>query len=128
MPSGGSGACTYRTQKAAAETKLGRKLSHDGDMAQWLIEWAAEVLTRLVPSESGKTSMELARGRRTMRPIAQFGEQVLYIPDKTDQSLNKSEAQFGQTTFLGLKVITDEVILGTSRGTANARTMIMLRP
>ena len=118
----------YRTPKAAMDTKLGRNLSHNEDMAQWLIEWVAEVLTSFVPSESGNTTIDLARGRRSMRPKSQFGEQVLYLPNKTDQSLNTSGAQFRQATFLGLNMRADDVILGTNRGTVKARTMRRLRP
>ena len=63
------------------------------------MEWVADVLARFIANGSEKTVIDIARGRRSARPIAQFGEQVLYLPTKaTDQAANKSGGEFSAPT------------------------------
>ena len=73
---------------------------------------------------SGKTSYEVLTGRRTTRPIASFGEKILYMPTKTKiRNSSKAEARMKEGFWLGVQTRSDEAIIGTADGVIKSRTV-----
>ena len=69
-----------RTLMSAPEARLQVKMPWDHPMASWLVEYAATLLNLYREGKDGKTPMERLRGDKHGRPMAEFGEQILYMP------------------------------------------------
>ena len=63
-----------RTLRSSLEAKLGVKVGKGHALYPWLIEWAADLLTRYKVNSEGRTAVEEIRGKKSARSIAQFGE------------------------------------------------------
>ena len=115
-----------RTIRSDLETSLGFKVNKCNPLYTWMIRWAAELLTRQVRGENGKSAAEMIRGRESMRAMVKFGECVHYIPMKTaakKEQQGKLEDRMKTGIFLGLRLRSDEVIIGTDEGVIKARTI-----
>ena len=113
-----------RTLMDGLEAKIQKKLSKDHPIYPWIIEWSATTLTRYQKTSTGKTPHERIRGRPGHRPIAHFREHILYMPLKGAQSRRlKGEMKMEYGIWIGLKMRTDEVLVGTPRGNIRARTI-----
>ena len=59
-----------------------------------------------------------------MRPTAKFGEKILYMPMKlTTRPLTKLEDTFKDGVFLGMRLRSDEIVVGTSEGVIKAKSI-----
>ena len=65
--------------------------------------------------------MERLRGSKYERPVAEFGEQVLYMPLGDRPAF--PEPRFLEGTWLGMDLRSGEVIIGTKSGVVRARTI-----
>ena len=72
----------------------------------------------------GKTAAQLIRGSKSSRNIAQFGEKILYKPLKlSSHHRGNMEDIFLDGIFLGMRLRSDEVLVGTARGVTKTRTL-----
>ena len=72
----------------------------------------------------GKTAVQLIRGSKSSRKIAQFGEKILYKPVKlSGHRRGNMEDTFLDGIFLGMRLRSDEILVGTARGVIKTRTL-----
>ena len=88
----------------------------------WLVEWAAQLLTRYAVDIDGRSPYQRMRGREANRPVVVFGESVYYMPLNTSQ---RTRAKFGdkllEGILLGVSLRTDECLIGTAGGAVNGK-------
>ena len=91
----------------------------------WVFEWAADLMTSYAHvGDLGKTAVQLIRGSKSSRNIAQFGEKILYKPLKLSGYLRGNmEDTFLDGIFLGMRLRSDEILIGTARGVIKTRTL-----
>ena len=65
-----------------ANTKLDISMKHT--IIPWLLEWTGVTLNRYVVHANGKTAYQNIATKRSKRPVAAFGEKILYPPLKTE--------------------------------------------
>ena len=106
------------------QSKLKIKIKHDDPIMDWMLPWAAGLITRYAKRESGKSAYEEIRGKNTVTAIAAFGERILYMPKLND----KQQPRFSSGVFLGLQRRSNEAIVGTENGVFKARTIRRLAP
>ena len=71
----------------------------------------------------GKTAVQLIRGSKSSRNIAQFGEKILYTPLKlSGHHRGNMEDTFLDGIFLGMRLRSDEILVGTTRGVTKTHT------
>ena len=68
-----------RTLKFATEKHVKKRITSQHPAFGWLLEWTATILNRYVKGTSGQTPYRIISGKETRRPIAQFGERVLFM-------------------------------------------------
>ena len=113
-----------RTIKDDLESKTGLDIDMAHNIMPWLIEWAGVTLNRYLVYKDGHTAYNNITGKSSKRPVANFGEKVLYLPLKTERmKMDKSEAKMREGVWLGIRNRSDEAIIGTSGGTVKARTI-----
>ena len=71
-----------RTIRHNLEAKLGVRVTREHPLYAWLVEWAADLITRYAIMKSGRTPIQVIRGTRSSRVVAGFGEKVMYMPAK----------------------------------------------
>ena len=96
---------TIRTMKLALEGRLRNRIPPDHPILFWLVAHAAEVIDRCkVSSIDDKTARERRYGKRDRLPLAEFGEQVFFLPaDYFYQPKLKMEAKLLEGTFVGVE-------------------------
>ena len=111
-----------RTMIDALENKLGMKVDADWDVVPWLIMHSGLLINRFQVGSDGKTPHERLRGRKSKKELVEFGEQVHYLPlDAGDDG--KIDAKWSEGTWLGIKMESDEVIIGTDHGVFRTRSI-----
>ena len=80
-----------RTLKLALEKRIKKRMNSEHMAFAWLIEWAATILHRFAKGASGQTPYRIITGMETRRPIAEFGERVLYAHEVAER--NRLEGQ-----------------------------------
>ena len=88
-----------------------------------VFEWAADLMTRYAHvGELGQTAVQLIRGSKSSS--AQFGEKILYKPLKlSGHHRGNMEDTFLGGIFLGMRLRSDEILVGTARGVIKTRTL-----
>ena len=72
----------------------------------------------------GKTAVQLIRGSKSSRNIAQSGEKILYTPLKlSSHHRGNMEDIFLDGIFLAMRLRSDEILVGTARGVLKTRTL-----
>ena len=113
-----------RTLRSSLESKLGIKIAKGHPLYPWLLEWAADVLTRYSVNSAGRTAVQEIRGSKSARAIAHFGEKVMYMPAQTASGkLGKLDPRYYDGIFLGMRLRSDEIIIGTENGVVKARSV-----
>lgn len=113
-----------RTIKDDLEAKTGLDIEMNHLVMPWLIEWAGVVLNRYMVYKDGHTAYRNITGKSSKRPVANFGEKVLYMPLKTERlKMDKVDAKMKEGLWLGIKHRSDEAIIGTPGGVVKARTI-----
>ena len=113
-----------RTLKDATEAEIGTKINTGHPLFPWLVEWAADLVTRYTMNEAGRTAIQEIRGSRSSRPIAKFGEKIFCMPLKiSTKPVPKMQERFHEGIFLGMRMRLDEIIVGTADGVIKARTI-----
>ena len=97
----------------------------DHPVYPWVFEWAADLMTRYAHvGDLGTTAVLLIRGSKSSRNIAQFGEKILYKPLKLSSHHRRNmEDNFLDGIFLGMRLRSDEILIGTTRRVVKTRTL-----
>ena len=110
-----------RTILGSIEEKCGARIDRKSPAMQWLVRWAATLVSRYQMGEDGKTPYERIRGRKCKGPIAMFGERVLYKELNDGRGdRRKIETTWKEGVWLGIKNRTGEHIIGTPEGAVKA--------
>ena len=85
---------------------------------------AADLMIRYAHvGDLGKTVVQLIRGPTPSRNIAQFGKNILYNPLKlSGRHRGNMEDTFLDGIFLGMRLRSDEILVGTTTGVIKTRT------
>ena len=93
----------FRTMMIDLRKCIGQKVPLLSNATSWLVWWAATVLNKYKLDKAGRTPFQRISGVRQRRPIAKFGEKVLYMTNgKRDPGL-KAEGNMFEGVFLGLR-------------------------
>ena len=68
------------TLLSALETSVGGRVPQESPVIAWAAEYAAVIISYFVEGSDGKTALERHRAAKHERPLACFGEKVLYLP------------------------------------------------
>lgn len=111
--------------KSELEVRWGVPVGPEHPVFPWLFEWAAGIITRYVEvGKSGSTAAQIIRGSRAHRNIAHFGEKVMYQRAKISSPPKcNMEDNFKEGVFLGMRLRSDEILIGTKNGVIKARTV-----
>ena len=72
----------------------------------------------------GKTAVQLIRGSKSSRNIAQFGEKILYKPMKlSGHHRGNMEDTLLDGISLAMRLRSDEILVGTARGVTKTITL-----
>ena len=114
-----------KTILSSLESRWGVRVARDHPVYPWVFEWAADLMTRYAHvGDLGKTAVQLIRGSKSSRNIAQFGEKILYKPLKlSGHHRGNMEDTFLDGIFLGMRLRSDEILIGTTRGVIKTRTV-----
>ena len=114
-----------KTILSSLESRWGIRVARDHPVYPWVFEWAADLMTRYAHvGNLGKTAVQLIRGSKSSRNNAQFGEKILYKPLKlSGHHRGNMEDTFLDGIFLGLRLRSDEILIGTARGVIKTRTL-----
>ena len=67
--------------KIHTEDRIGKTISPDHPVIHWMVEYAAEVINRFRVINGKMTPREAIRGKHVMRRMAEFGKNVLWLPE-----------------------------------------------
>ena len=114
-----------KTILSSLESRWGIRVARDHPVYPWVFEWAADLMTRYAHvGDLGKTAVQLIRGSKSSRNIAQFGEKILYKPLKlSGHHRGNMEDTFLDGIFLGMRLRSHEILIGTARGIIKTRTL-----
>ena len=113
-----------RTIKDDLEAKTGLDIEMNHLIMPWLIEWVGIVLNRYMIYKDGHTAYRNITGKSSKRPVANFGEKVLYMPRKTERlNMDKIEPNMKKGLWLGIRHRSDEASIGTPGGVVKAHTI-----
>ena len=97
------------------------KLKCDDVIIQWMISWAAMMVSWYMVGKDGRMSYERRRGRACRAPAATFGEKVWYkqIREQKERK-DKIESEWHECLWLGQSRSTNETIVGLAEGVVRA--------
>jgi len=116
-----------KLMKLQIEEEAKCELNENDEIMQWIIRWAAMLVSRFVIGEDGKTGYERRRGRRCNIPVVRCGEKVLYRELKKGKHVpGKLEVRMHEGLWLGHARISNEVLIGTKEGVVRAYDVRLL--
>ena len=106
-----------RVLRRGLEQRLGVRLSGKHPVTAWLVEHAADLLSKYQIGDDGKTGYERWKGKRFQQEEVEFGEKIHYRENlKARAKQLKLEARWGEGFYLGRWWRTGEAIIGTASG------------
>ena len=110
-----------RVLKEQLEDKAIIELKSDDIIVQWMIRWAAMLVSRYSTGKDGLTPYERRRGRRCRIPMVPFGEKIYYKEIReTKDRVNKFDSEWKEGVWLGHARGSNEIIVGTGQGVVRA--------
>ena len=109
-----------RVFKDAIEYKTNTKIPTDAAILQWLVRWAAMVVSRFRVGEDGKTPYQRQKGRKCKEEVVPFAELVHYRKLSEDPGRNKLESPWEEGLWLGHARSSNEALIGTENGVVRA--------
>ena len=91
---------------------------------QWMVRWAAMLLSRYRTGEDNRTAYERQKGKPCDLEVVPFGESVWYRT--LDDSVGRKralESKWKEGIWLGHHRCSSEVLIGTSTGVVKAWTV-----
>ena len=114
----------FRALKHDLEGHLGAKIGRKHPLFPWMIQWAGDLITRYNMNTAGRTAVREIRGKEACRPIAKFGEKILYMPLKlASHPVGKADDRFLDGVFVGMRLRSDEILVATENGVVKTRTL-----
>ena len=98
------------------------ELETDHVVVPWLVMHAVLMVTLFVIGSDGRTAYERFRGKPYLKESLIFEECVFHFPlDRTRGRANELEAKFLNGVYLGLRLGTTEMYIGTATGVLSER-------
>ena len=92
------------------------KLKSDDEIIQWMMRWAAMMVSRYVVGKDGRTSCEMQSTSSHVR-----GESLVQAdPREQKERKDKIESEWHERLWLGQSRSTNETIVGTAEGVVRA--------
>ena len=104
------------TLKSQIEEHTGLKLLGCHCITQWMLRWAAMLLSRFQVGKDGRTGYERRRGRSCTVPAVCFGEKVWYKEGRRREARPKLESEWSKGVWLGHARSSNEMWIGTGQG------------
>ena len=118
-----------RVLKLQIEGCSGYTLETTADLTQWLIRWAAMLISRYSIGRDGLTPIERRRGRPCRLPTCIFGECVWYRLIRVGESgVDKFDTEWRKGVWLGHTRNSNEHVIGTAEGVLRAYSIKRLDP
>ena len=118
-----------RSIKLAVESASVVEVPADQNLLTWLVSNATSMHRRFSVGRDGKTAYERNVGRRAVRPLAQFCDEVWWMPlQPSNRRLGLLDPRFEQGRYLGPMDGSNTVLVGTASGVVKARTIKRLPP
>ena len=106
-----------RTLKGEAECRLIFRIGVKCPLLTWPVEHAAWLYNNYHEGKDKKIAIERLQGGRSVKPLAEFGESILYKPLSTKgDTVDKLEARLEEGIWLGVEPRTGEIRVGTASG------------
>ena len=108
-----------RTLKSCLEERTGEEIKMDGEIMQWLVEYTGCLLSRYKVGPDGQTAYERIKAKKLRRPIVEFGERVLFMPNLSKGSKTGAgdhEPRYVYGVWLGIAQRSNEALIGNSTG------------
>merc|ERR1712240_171121 len=112
-----------RVLRAGLQARLGSVIKGSHPVMTWLVQHAADCLSKYQVGEDGKTAYERWKGKPFNRPAVEFGEKIHYRKSAKGPKENKLDAKWDEGYFLGFNWRTSEAIVGTKDGVVKASTI-----
>ena len=113
-----------KTIFSSLESRWVVRVTRDHPVYPWMFVWATDLMTRYAHvGDMGKTVVQLIRGSKPSRNVAQFGKKILYEPLKLSGHRGHMKDTFLDGIFLGMRLRSDEILIGTARGVIKTRTL-----
>ena len=113
-----------RTKVDAPEGKLGQTLDGNLLILSWLIIHAALLYNRCHAGKDGQTPHQRLRGRKAKKELVEFGECVHWMPQTGEGGHGGNiDARWQDGVWLGIRMESDEVLIGTPTGIFTARSI-----
>ena len=112
-----------RVLRAGLQGRLGLVMKSSHPVMTWLVQHAADCISKYQVSEDGKTAYERLKGKPFSRAVVEFGEKIHYKKSGKGQKEHKIESKWNEGYFLGFYWRTSEAIVGTHDGAIRAGTI-----
>ena len=112
-----------RTIKLHLEHLIGQRVPANHAVLAWMTEYAAEMYNRYREVKGKRTPYELLKGKQRTKPMALFGETVLWMPlnRHPEGHVRHLEPKFKLGIWLGLDPRNDEILVATESGIERAQ-------
>lgn len=101
--------------------KVGEVISGACPFAQWVVRWAAMLITRFSVGTDGKTAYERMTGRKCKLEVVPIGETVLYKAAKTAGDRKRMVGEsWREGIWLGHNRGSSDTLIGTPEGVVHA--------
>ena len=113
-----------RVLRRGLEQRLGLRLSGKHPVTAWLVEHAADLLSKYQVGDDGKTGYERWKGKKFQQEEIEFGEKIHYRENLKARSKQlKLEPRWGEGFYLGRWWRIGEAIVGAASGILRAGTV-----
>ena len=112
-----------RVLRAGLQGRLGLVMKSSHPVMTWLVQHAADCISKYQVNEDGKTAYERLKGKRFNRVAVEFGEKIHYKRSGKGHKEHKIEGKWNEGYFLGFHWRTSEAIVGTKEGAIRAGTI-----
>ena len=112
-----------RVLRAGLQGRLDMVVRTSHPILTWLVQHAADCLSKYQIGEDGKTAYERLKGKKFSRAVVEFGEKVHYKKNAKGHKDNKLDSKWGEGFFLGFYWKTSEALIGTADGVKRAGTI-----
>ena len=116
-----------RTMKLALEKRLGVSVPCNHPVMTWMVEHAAETLSRFQVSFDGRTAYERIKGKKYRGEIIEFGRNVYHRHPGNTQG-GSMQRRWEEGIWLGKRVASDEHIIASASGKLVKTGSISMQP
>ena len=128
--SNGLAESAVKDAKDAVSTNLACLVRHFGQefprghpVLSWLVNYSVAMVNRCRRGPDGKTANELRKGHKFARAPPHFAEKILFMVPGVTKGVTRVEPRWEDGIFLGVSDPSDELHVGTERGTHKVRTI-----